>query len=1357
MSTVQLGFDLAPNAKQAAQTFLETLMQQKKNILDLGAAVVSFNKSGEAVAATYKQMSSEGIKFTAVLNKTKEKLEVVKATVNTTAAAMQKLKEAKKEALKSEANVAIKGITEVQNFSPISISQANSIEASLKRVRDSIESGKVSLKRFQELYAQISTNPKSLIPNLTSEESSLVASLRRIVTATKEVNKEVSNEAEKTKAKLKDVLTSQNQEISLFAGKIGTLLSNSLASFVGNITSRGVTALIGELSQSINAAKEYSIAIARVETISQKVSLSTDRWASSLRAISSSFGFSQIDTANAAYVTLSNQVAKGADVFQFLEKSSKFALASVSTLTDAVNLGSSALKAFNLPVSSAERVFASFFKTIELGRIKASDIANTFGRVAATANQVGVSLDEVNAALATITIRGILPAEAMTLVNNIMLKLIRPTDEMKSLLEEWGVASGTAAVATFGFSGVLKRLEIEAQKGSTRLGDLFNQIRAVRGAFSLSGSAFGDFTANLEEIRNAKVTYDNAAEIVTKSFGQRFEIEMNKVKVYFTEEFGDSIIRSIVRISDAFGGLDNIVRNVVNILFSIGKVGITVGASFTALNTVFGAYNSILALTAARSAVAAAQTNALSTATDIAAAKAAAARAAWTLYLGAFGVGFAVGEVLRLSGALETLQEKAERIKKGIESRGKETEIKFGRDAAKDPETIAANDVTEVIRRNFESRFQLALTYYSQQQRLATEVRNRSIQNLNDVTEATKVSASSYTDLVNKKLSELRRVSIESQEIIRGSAKAIEGLDRQIGSDLFGKRLQFASEGFINEQGLVFGEQKTAIIKERIISLQKLAREKFAEGSRESVEDARRIYDEIRQQQTSLFEAEVAIRKREFQEKVRRGAVMPTSTFFDPVTGQLQKRYELAVDTGELERRLLSVKNQQIQAERRLQEIQEERRKSAEEEELRERSKLKAVQEAFAAIQKLSFVDKDMNVPEIYKKDPSRLLADFDRQAEIIRKNTSDVDIATAAQVSNTIFTQRKALEQQISAFSIENKIKEEAQKLEIAKKYSQDQITFAKERFDEGNAQITQRATELQKTLDSILTLDTKKIEPGFSPEDRNLNWRVRKQETERQVENVKKLGAEFQQAVVDFNTDRSVENLKRLKEAYLDFTLNYEKYAKRVNQVVPDDQAQRIQDLLNQVERLEASFQTRSIGLQGLLDVEQAGKNIGAALDNIPQRFQLLAEAAGNSAPLAAQNINTITASASELITNLDIAIQKLNQLKTDLPPIRSERAEGKFFGGQMSFVPRGSDNVPAMINKNEFIVTSEATKRFAPILRAMNNLSPELTSRGGSITNIGDVNVTVNGGSNSQQTIREIGKGLRRELKRGTMKWD
>jgi len=73
-----------------------------------------------------------------------------------------------------------------------------------------------------------------------------------------------------------------------------------------------------------------------------------------------------------------------------------------------------------------------------------------------------------------------------------------------------------------------------------------------------------------------------------------------------------------------------------------------------------------------------------------------------------------------------------------------------------------------------------------------------------------------------------------------------------------------------------------------------------------------------------------------------------------------------------------------------------------------------------------------------------------------------------------------------------------------------------------------------------------------------------------------------------------------------------------------------------------------------------------------------------------------------------------------------------------------------------KYKFIMNKNAAREFFPQLVAMNSGARRFDS-GGNVTNnnVGDINITVQGGSTSETTVRQIGQSLRREIRRGTVR--
>lgn len=338
------------------------------------------------------------------------------------------------------------------------------------------------------------------------------------------------------------------------------------------------------LRDSIALATEFSVAIAEIQTIQGSVGRSTELWASELQTLSNEFGIPILDQAEAAYQAISNQVIKTSGDFGILRVANQLALAAVTDTSTATNILTAALNSFRLQTSEASNVSAQLFETVRLGRLRLEEISEIFGRVGVGANQLGISLAETNAAIATLTIQGLKANEAITLINNIIQKLIRPGESLKTVLGELGFETSEAAVATLGFGGLLGALQDRVGSSSSELGELFQRIRAIRGALGFTGEGLKIFQDNLDSINTASIEdFEQKATDVLQSAGQQLRVEGEKIRNFFVAEFGQSFIVGLSDVSKAVGGFDNVLRQSLEPVKIVAEGIGSVAVAFTEL------------------------------------------------------------------------------------------------------------------------------------------------------------------------------------------------------------------------------------------------------------------------------------------------------------------------------------------------------------------------------------------------------------------------------------------------------------------------------------------------------------------------------------------------------------------------------------------------------------------------------------------------------------------------------------------------------------------------------------------------------------------------------------------------------
>lgn len=339
------------------------------------------------------------------------------------------------------------------------------------------------------------------------------------------------------------------------------------------------------LREAISSARDFGRTIALIQTLTQNVSSDTSDWQRVLVDISNTFGTGLQDTATGIFEAVSNQIVNTtAEARQFGEEIAKLARVTNSSFDAAGTTVSSLINSYQLGIGNVNELNSKLFAAVDLGRFKLEDIAEQLGRAAPQANQLGISIDELLAGVATLTIEGRTTEASITLLRNVMLKFLKPTEELQELIESWGFSSGFAASQNLGLIGVVKKLNTEVSR--SKLGVILQDMRAVEGITSLTANSFDNFASNFAKIGGEQALtrlralggefetlanqlaetaqesdpdelFSGAVKIAFEETGAVAEREVNKIKNLFTVELGQSILETFVSINDSVGGFSD--------------------------------------------------------------------------------------------------------------------------------------------------------------------------------------------------------------------------------------------------------------------------------------------------------------------------------------------------------------------------------------------------------------------------------------------------------------------------------------------------------------------------------------------------------------------------------------------------------------------------------------------------------------------------------------------------------------------------------------------------------------------------------------------------------------------------------
>lgn len=196
---------------------------------------------------------------------------------------------------------------------------------------------------------------------------------------------------------------------------------------------------------------------------------------------------------------------QGAEGLTILTASAKAASAGLSTTATSAKAIVSVINAYGLKAGDATRISDILFQTVKVGILTFDELATQLGDVVGMAAAAGVSIDEVGAAMAGMTLSGISAAESSTSTRSLLRSLIKPGKALSALYKDIGVESGLLSIQQNGLFGHLEKIR-KATGGSVETYlRLFTEIRAARGAFALAAAGGQNYKRAVDAIENASV------------------------------------------------------------------------------------------------------------------------------------------------------------------------------------------------------------------------------------------------------------------------------------------------------------------------------------------------------------------------------------------------------------------------------------------------------------------------------------------------------------------------------------------------------------------------------------------------------------------------------------------------------------------------------------------------------------------------------------------------------------------------------------------------------------------------------------------------------------------------------------
>jgi TP901 family phage tail tape measure protein len=399
-------------------------------------------------------------------------------------------------------------------------------------------------------------------------------------------------------SKLSNALSSASGKLQAFGGKMKSVGKSMTTSLTLPLVAVGAAA--------VKMAFDFDKSMTSIQAL---VGVSADKVAEmgeAAKKMAIDTGKSANEAAEALFFITSAGL-RGSDAMNVLEMSLKAAAVGLGETKTIADLSTSAMNAYgteNLSASGATDILTA---AVREGKLEASALAGAMGGVIPLASNMGVSFDQVAAAMAAMSRTGTNAAEGATQLNAILASIKGPTAEAEKTLLKLGTSQQEVAknLETQGLLPTLLDLKDRLKGTGIDIKELFPNLRALKGVLDLTGAGVESNKQIFDSLTKSLGATDEAFEKTSQSASFKMTQGLNamkssllsvgqviltavapavqKIGAFFTglsEKF-QALSPRMQKIIIAFAGIVAALGPVIAILGTLITLAPAIGAAFT--------------------------------------------------------------------------------------------------------------------------------------------------------------------------------------------------------------------------------------------------------------------------------------------------------------------------------------------------------------------------------------------------------------------------------------------------------------------------------------------------------------------------------------------------------------------------------------------------------------------------------------------------------------------------------------------------------------------------------------------------------------------------------------------------------
>lgn len=238
------------------------------------------------------------------------------------------------------------------------------------------------------------------------------------------------------------------------------------------------------------------------------------------------FGSGLTDQSKAFYEVLSAGITDTREATELLTAANKLAIGGNSNLGTAISGLTNVVKGYGDKVKDVNEVSDTLFTASLAGKISIEELSDGLGRVVPLAEALDISLEELTASVAALTLTGVSARESITSVRAVLAAVVKPSSEAADEAARLGLEFNAAAIKSKGMLAFLEELKQKTGGSVTSLGLLFGGVEAILPALNLVNNGGKEFNQIMGQMADK-------AGITDKAFDQMAATADFKVNRFF--------------------------------------------------------------------------------------------------------------------------------------------------------------------------------------------------------------------------------------------------------------------------------------------------------------------------------------------------------------------------------------------------------------------------------------------------------------------------------------------------------------------------------------------------------------------------------------------------------------------------------------------------------------------------------------------------------------------------------------------------------------------------------------------------------------------------------------------------------